>query len=335
MKWLPIATAGLLASQAFGTESTQSSLPLRLETRSPLNSRLANVHVDYDGPAEDLINFTYGPCNSKSEHNADHIVVRNSHGKPHRLVWIIPKDVSSGGCVSGWSESGKLLGRSSEQYFHHGALQRDIGKRDASKQPRIKRGQHSIPMNNETGIDVWGPWFDGVAALEDKNLSAVDEETAKSREIAIVGGGMAGLMTYLILHQAGLTNVTILEASQRLGGRIRTEYLTGGPFDYSYQEMGAMRIPESTVFSNVTYNITDHHLVFKLAEEMNKINNHNKALNVDFVPFIQNSPNGLMYFNGLKLGTGLPPTQAEVAENSTLDASTPLPSSAQELSDLV
>lgn len=116
-------------------------------------------------------------------------------------------------------------------------------------------------MNNETGIDTWGPWFDGVELLQSKNLSAVDVESAKSKEIAIVGAGMSGLMTYLVLHQAGMTNVSILEASQRLGGRVHTAYLSGGPFDYSYQEMGPMRFPETVEYSNQTYNITDHQLV--------------------------------------------------------------------------
>lgn len=331
MKLVLAIVAGITLGQAQGAYSTSSPppaspLPLRLQTRSTLNTRLANVHVDYDTPVEGSITFTYGLCDAGIEQDAHHVVARNSHGLPHRLIWVIPKDAQSGGCVSAWSESGDLVGRSGPQRFHPSGLQRDVRKRDRPE---------SIPMNEDAGIDVWGPWFDGVASLEGKNLSAVDVDVAKSKDIAIVGAGMSGLMTYLILHQAGVKNVTILEASKRLGGRIRTQYMTGGPFNYSYQEMGAMRIPESTLFSGERYTIHDHQLVFQLAEEMNRINNHDKVLNIDFVPFIQSSPNGLMYYNEQKLESGLPPTRDQVAANASLVPSTPLPPSAQALSDLV
>ena len=116
-------------------------------------------------------------------------------------------------------------------------------------------------MTEEMGIDALGPWFDGVELLQSKNLGIVDVEAAKAKEVAIVGAGAAGLMTYLVLHQAGMTNLSIIEASQRLGGRIHTAYLSGGPFDYSYQEMGPMRFPETVTYSNKTYNISDHQLV--------------------------------------------------------------------------
>lgn len=116
-------------------------------------------------------------------------------------------------------------------------------------------------MTNATGIDAWGPWFDGVELLKDKEISAFDANDAKSKDVAIVGAGMAGLMTYLVLSQAGLTNVRLIEASQRLGGRVHTEYLSGGPFDYSYQEMGPMRFPETVKYDNESYNITDHQMV--------------------------------------------------------------------------
>lgn len=173
-------------------------------------------------------------------------------------------------------------------------------------------------MTNSTGIDTLGPWFDGVALLEGKNLSAIDIAEAKSKEIAIVGAGMAGLMTYLVLHQSGMENIKIIEASQRLGGRVHTEYLSGGPFDYSYQEMGPMRFPNTITVGNDTLNITDHQLVFQLAEEMNKLNNHASNWSVDFIPWYQSSSNGLYYYDGIKLDTGLPPTVSQVAGNSSL-----------------
>jgi hypothetical protein len=190
-------------------------------------------------------------------------------------------------------------------------------------------------MTNDTGIDPWGPWFDGVELLRGKNMSAVDVAKAKSKDIAIVGAGMSGLMTYLCLTQAGLTNVKIIEAGERLGGRVHTEYLSGGPFDYSYQEMGPMRFPSTYTMDNATYNITDHQLVFQLAEEMNNINRHDKNLSVDFIPWYQSSSNGLQYKNGIRLPNGMPPTAAQVAANASLAIPSILDNSTQELQKAV
>lgn len=63
----------------------------------------------------------------------------------------------------------------------------------------------------------------------------------KRQSVAIVGAGMAGLTAGWLLDNAGFT-VEIFEASQRVGGRVRTlrEGFTSG----LYMEAGAMRIPE-------------------------------------------------------------------------------------------
>jgi len=73
-------------------------------------------------------------------------------------------------------------------------------------------------MGNETGIDTSGPWFDGVELLRSLNLTEVDVKKAKRKRIGIVGGGMSGLMTAMILDSKGLKNWHILEASKRVGG---------------------------------------------------------------------------------------------------------------------
>lgn len=84
-----------------------------------------------------------------------------------------------------------------------------------------------------------------------------------------------------------MTNLHLIEAANRLGGRVRTVYFSGGPFDYSYQEMGPMRLPTTITVSQDTYNISDHQLVFQLAKEMNKINQYDKNLAVDFIPWYE------------------------------------------------
>ncbi|RBR24908.1 uncharacterized protein FIESC28_02326 [Fusarium coffeatum] len=298
-----------LTSLALSAGSFASSLPVHIETREPLTSHLANIHVRFAQPTIESLTFTYGSCTASSPSDSHHTIATTVSGRVSRLAWAIPVGTHDKGCISAWKRDGSLVGRSDIQKLHR-------VKRRAPQ----KRGKDSIVMTEENGFDVLGPWFDGVAHLTKTNITTVDEQVAKSKEIAIVGAGMSGLMTYLVLSQAGMTNISIIEASQRLGGRVHTEYLSGGPFDYSYQEMGPMRFPATykSPETNETMNITDHQLVFQLADEMNNLNNHDKNLSVDFIRWIQSDPNGLSYKNEFKLPNGMPPTLAQIAKNSTL-----------------
>lgn len=61
-----------------------------------------------------------------------------------------------------------------------------------------------------------------------------------SRHIIIIGAGMAGLTAALLLRDAG-HKVTILEAQNRLGGRVYTYHGFAGKM---YGEFGAMRFPK-------------------------------------------------------------------------------------------
>ncbi|KAF5579562.1 amino-acid oxidase [Fusarium subglutinans] len=286
-----------------------SSLPVQLHTRGSLTSHLTNIYVKFDQASEGPLSFTYGLCNSKSRSESHYTIAVTESKGVSRLVWIIPEDSYDNGCISAWTEDNVLVGRSEPQRLHR------VRRRNVQK-----RATDPILMNAENGIDVLGPWFDGVEHLSKTGISALDADAAKEKHVSIVGAGMSGLMTYLVLSQAGMTNINIIEAGNRLGGRVHTEYLTGGPFNYSYQEMGPMRFPSTykSPETNETMNITDHQLVFQLAEEMNKLNNHDKNLSVDFIPWLQSSPNGLSYKNEFKLPSGLPPTLAEIASNASL-----------------
>ncbi|XP_053674421.1 spermine oxidase-like [Anopheles nili] len=65
-------------------------------------------------------------------------------------------------------------------------------------------------------------------------LSVSSVDGAESPRIIIVGAGAAGIAAASRLYQRGLKNITILEASHRMGGRIRTT-----PFGSGIVEIGA------------------------------------------------------------------------------------------------
>lgn len=202
-----------------------NSLEVKLETRRALDSRLANIHVSYSQRSSSPILYTYGACSSLSQGDAHHEIARISDGRHDRLLWRIPKNVPSGGCLSAWNVKDQLVGRSKPQTFRY--------------HRRHAKRAYSVAMDNSSGIDAEGPWFNGVAALQDKQEVTINVPAAKSKQVAIVGAGMAGLMIWLNLNMVGMKNVTIVEAAQRLGGRVHTAYI-GPPADRQYQEVGSI-----------------------------------------------------------------------------------------------
>ncbi|KAK4939410.1 hypothetical protein LTR10_020307 [Elasticomyces elasticus] len=288
-----------------------ASLPVSLHVKRAIDSGLANIHVSYDQPVQDGIVFTYGSCRAKFPGEAHHLVGRAKDCNHDRLLWKVPDYAPTGQCLSAWDSKQSLIGRS-------GPIGITPSTRTTQRRLR-KRQSFAIPMDNSSGIDAEGPWFDGVALLKNKEISAVNAQEAKAKEIAIVGAGMAGLITWLALNQSGMTNLSIIEAGQRLGGRVHTAYF-GDPSERQYQEMGPMRFPLSITSSetNETLQIQDHHIVFQLADEVNNLNGNNSNFTVNFIKWYQTNPNGLYYVNGSRFANGTVPTVSQVAANASL-----------------
>lgn len=283
-----------------------------LQVKRVVDSGLANVHVHCESLHLSELAVTFGPCNARTPGHAHHLVGRSPSSRHDRLLWRVPDDAPSGYCLSAWDNQQNLLGRSEP-------ISIKLSARTMRRRLRKRQDDFGIKMDNSSGIDAEGPWFDGVELLKNSEISAVNVQAAKSKEIAIVGGGMAGLMTWLALNQSGLTNLSIIEASQRLGGRVHTAYF-GDPSERQYQEMGPMRFPLSITYadSNETVQIQDHRIVFDLAEQVNKLNQNNTNFTVNFIPWYQSSPNGLYYVGGVRKPDGQVPTLGEIEANASL-----------------
>ncbi|GKZ36297.1 hypothetical protein AbraIFM66950_007331 [Aspergillus brasiliensis] len=267
---------------------------------------LHNVHLDFlDSSYEGHIELFYGDCHSgQGHHDIGHILItRDAH--PERFVWITPADAPHLQCLHAVSGP-TLLARSDPIPIA----------------TRLTRRESIADV-----ADMLGPWFDGVAYMQGKDPSQAVVSAAKNSSVAIIGGGISGLMTSLLLTSVGMTNWHIVESSHRLGGRIRTHYLNDSrPDQYQYQEMGPMRFPMNITYANTneTLEIQDQRLVLQLADVLNQLNaDADPDLQVTFIPFIQENPNLPADTGGVRLPDGRIPTVAQVAANSSLAYTAP------------
>ena len=105
--------------------------------------------------------------------------------------------------------------------------------------------------------------------------SGLGGRPANRKKIAIIGGGLAGLVAGLELKKEG-HQVVILEAQNRVGGRI---YTLRGFAPGLYAEAGGMRIPRA------------HDLTLKYCE----------LFNLPMRPFVMGNPNGLVHIGGERM----------------------------------
>lgn len=125
------------------------------------------------------------------------------------------------------------------------------------------------------------------------------------RHVIIVGAGMAGLTAGLLLREAG-HRVTILEAQNRLGGRIYT--YRGFP-GRMYGEFGAMRFPRQHKLAQ--------HLIgerFKLATEPFAMYDEDTFI------YLNNTPLRRSQFRPALAGCDLPPEEAAMLPTELLKA---------------
>ncbi|KAB8231659.1 flavin monoamine oxidase family protein [Aspergillus alliaceus] len=264
---------------------------------------LHNVHLEFPYPDfQGDIKLVYGECgitsSTKHHHEIGRMFVKRN-ALPERFVWATPSDAPHLHCLHAFSES-SLVGRS----------------------PPISVTTPVVRRESIADVaDAMGPWFDGIAYMQGKEPGKAVVAQAKEAAVAIIGGGMSGLMTSLLLESVGIHNWHIIESSRRIGGRIRTKYLNHTrPDQYQYQEMGPMRFPVSITYAdtNETLEIQDHKMVFQLSDTLNQMNVDHPDLAVNFIPFVQKSPNVPASAGGYRLPSGRIPTASEVAANPSL-----------------
>ncbi|KAK0548440.1 hypothetical protein OC846_003742 [Tilletia horrida] len=121
--------------------------------------------------------------------------------------------------------------------------------------------------------------------LQNKTKDTAFVAQAHSARIAIVGAGMSGLLTSLLLESVNVSNYELIEASFRYGGRVHT-----APFgDNSWFELGAMRIPHSYMDPSTKERVIlkDMQLFFSLVDELNRLNADKPFLQIKLIPWIQ------------------------------------------------
>ena len=112
---------------------------------------------------------------------------------------------------------------------------------------------------------------------------------AKTTNVGIVGGGVAGLYAALLLSREG-HHVTVFEAQNRIGGRIYTHRFSSlNENEDVYFEAGAMRIPRSSL----------HYPVYQL---IRYLNTHGSAEDkIELIPYVLEHRNNIAFVQDKKL----------------------------------
>jgi hypothetical protein len=88
-----------------------------------------------------------------------------------------------------------------------------------------------------------------------------------------------------------------------------------------------MRLPYKIKYKsdNATFEYSDHAMTFQLADWLNEMNQDGREhLKINFIPWIQHSPNELLGVGAGKHPDGRIPTRAEIAANSSLGRPPPM-----------
>ncbi|PHH66620.1 hypothetical protein CDD81_6457 [Ophiocordyceps australis] len=187
------------------------------------------------------------------------------------------------------------------------------GLYEGNQQGRNKQ-QHPLLED----FDALGAWFDQVDSIK-----ATTAPRRSNATIAIVGAGITGLTTALLLDSVGMHNWELVEASERVGGRFRTKFV-GRTKEWA--EMGPMRLPWRVTYKSdgSTHEYSEHAMVFQLADWLNELNANKPEDKIDFIPWIQHHANEGIARGTARHADGRVPTRGEIARDPSLGRMPPL-----------
>jgi tryptophan 2-monooxygenase len=111
---------------------------------------------------------------------------------------------------------------------------------------RIKTEKNKQAFTPKSMIDTL---FDYRAFLVENNHkqgSIAIKPPSQNKKVAIIGAGAAGLVAAYELAKVKNIEVTLYEASDRLGGRMDSIRIDDGEFNDKIFEMGCMRFPPTS-----------------------------------------------------------------------------------------
>ncbi|GAM26627.1 hypothetical protein SAMD00019534_098020 [Acytostelium subglobosum LB1] len=129
------------------------------------------------------------------------------------------------------------------------------------------------------------------ASLLQENAAPPVTNSSRPRRpitVGIIGAGMAGLYAGMIFKELGI-DFEIMEASNRVGGRVMTHHFTDS--DYDYVDLGAMRFPRTPVMDRVVGS-QSWSLINKLRAFGHPVSTK---------PYYLNVKNNPVYYNGIHI----------------------------------
>ncbi|CAG8584363.1 15347_t:CDS:2 [Funneliformis mosseae] len=152
-------------------------------------------------------------------------------------------------------------------------------------------------------LNAYYYYHEYVKKISDEETDIFPRDTpTENPKICIIGAGATGLFSALLLKEAGINDITILEVQDRIGGRIHTHYFTDDPDDERrlYGELGAMRLP----YVDGRPDLSPHQIVFDTIDYLNEYNKDDPKKQIRTIPFIFRDSDSISYFNGKKDPSG-------------------------------
>jgi glycine/D-amino acid oxidase-like deaminating enzyme len=183
-------------------------------------------------------------------------LARTSDFVRHRMPGLDPNPVETSSClITMTKDQDPVLDFVPDFVPHRERIVMYVGGWGFKYVPLFGKALAELAIHGQTAIDV-GHFQIGradVLSQEAQYRSIIRHGVRKAppaKRVVIAGAGMAGLVAGSLLKRAG-HKVTIVEASDRVGGRIRTiRKPFGRAKDGQYGEAGAMRIPSFHVLVN-------------------------------------------------------------------------------------